>query len=436
MNIIETQETQAQAPDWVISLAGSTPRFHAADRTVAAARAVAEKVHTLSDLAQILRLSSSEDELEELASYLEYSDIEYMVATLFDAGEIKAEEYYKITDNLPNDYVLLENGDVCHTDDACFVEHPRRHEGYHHIDNATWCEEESIWALDDYVICHGGEYYTESYYHDNFACCECCGSTFRNHELDSNGRCEDCHKEPACVKTYGADVLDYLPFGERDGRFCGVEWETERGDYDDIGEALEEDAILKEDGSLDDGAEIVSRPLSLKDTLAFLEEAHEAAVSNGCIWSSNCGFHVHLERSGLRFRTIDLMQFFVMSKQNRPAMEKIAGRRSSHYAELGKANTFPYCQESRREGFNRHPSDTVEFRLFTGKLNLEARKQNVVFCHAVADYCQAITPQADDTKNADIPALLTLPLFIAWLESQEDKPLYKAHADWLVKRLA
>lgn len=363
-------------------------------------------------------------------------DLEEFVQNLFHLSLITAEDYYRLLDELPDDHVLLNNGDVEHSDDAIFVEYPYRHEGYYSAEDfrVVYCEDEEIFALSDYCTRHDGEWYTDDHYSEHFDNCHHCEETFRTGDLNNDGLCSDCASIHTAVKPYSTNVLDFLPMGKRDGRFCGIEWETEAGDYDNLAEMLSNDAILKEDGSLDDGAEIVSRPLSLPAMLDFLTVTYDAIVKTDCAWQTTCGFHVHIEREGLDFDTTCLAQFFVMANYNLRFMERIGGRMNNKFAKLGLADEYPYSQGGRYEAFNHYPSNTVEFRFFTGRHSLESRKQNVIFCHALIDFCEFVLPLTQSIANAEIPQVMTMTNFITWLSSHE-KELYRGHAEWLKWRL-
>jgi len=98
-------------------------------------------------------------------------DLEEFVQNLFHLSLITAEDYYRLLDELPDDHVLLNNGDVEHSDDAIFVEYPYRHEGYYSAEDfrVVYCEDEEIFALSDYCTRHDGEWYTDDYYSENFS---------------------------------------------------------------------------------------------------------------------------------------------------------------------------------------------------------------------------------------------------------------------------
>lgn len=177
--------------------------------------------------------------------------------------------------------------------------------------------------------------------------------------------------------------------------FMGIELETDDGE-EDLVRSLKEDLIKshelningygygmfwgKEDGSLsDNGMEIVSHPATLeyhKTTDVWkkmLEKVQDAKLkSNDC---SNCGIHIHMNRSYLTNEQIHKLDALVNLYSR--TFRRFARRNSRDYAiynpnktenNLGRNNN----NNSRYSCLNFHNSQTVEWRIFKGNTKYES----------------------------------------------------------------
>lgn len=212
-----------------------------------------------------------------------------------------------------------------------------------------------------------------------------------------NDVCRPCFAENPVLANYGArvetgELLDSV-------RYFGTELETEvtsnsasalKAQLRHIDKLLGENVIMKHDGSLSNGIEIVTKPFTLEKQFEiwtpFLDAKHDGLIS----WdSSRCGLHIHVSRAGLTEATIAKAVCFVNSHGNKKFMYVIAGRKQSNYAQF-KAKTFEEAGKysgERREAINLANSHTVEFRLFKGTLKKESVFKNLEFCDALLDYC-------------------------------------------------
>lgn len=224
---------------------------------------------------------------------------------------------------------------------------------------------------------------------------------------------------------YGANVLEHCAFDsealQAGALMFGVELEMEptRGNCGlDVAEALggrqTDKFILKSDGSLSDGVELVTVPLTLDQHRASFDwpgtlapVARKAKSGSG---TNACGMHVHINKRALSALQIGKMLVFCNSTRTRVQLETIAQRGSNSYCERSEkklADGKKYS-ESRYDILNVGGRGTVEVRMFRGNLRPERVLKNIEFCHALVTYCA-------DCSIADIES---------W-----DK-----FADWLLKR--
>lgn len=145
------------------------------------------------------------------------------------------------------------------------------------IDNLTSiCDHcgERIWNDDSY----GDEYTTlcSHCYNNHYTRCSNCDAVIHLdnvYNLDGYDYCRECYNEE-CSKCHSIHDYGYKPepifYGDSD-RYFGVELEIDgAGKDDDYAEELleianvsDEHIYIKSDGSLDDGMEIVSHPMTL-----------------------------------------------------------------------------------------------------------------------------------------------------------------------------
>ena len=187
--------------------------------------------------------------------------------------------------------------------------------------------------------------------------------------------------------------------------FFGFELEVENqgGDKYALEHGLEKNhrylLECKGDGSLNDGREIVSQPLSWN----FIQENKEAIaqmlayVRKSQFDSENsCGLHVHVSKSGLGGGTLERMQEFVYGN---PEFVHLFTTRSmsnlQRWAYLYKDKDFDYKFGGRAYPTGHYAAldscarnDTVEFRIFRSTLRPSEFFRALEFCHAVISFCQ------------------------------------------------
>lgn len=257
-----------------------------------------------------------------------------------------------------------------------------------------------IWAYDDcgdenHTICRDC---AERYY----AHCADCGCSVPLENLrylsddDDEGYCERCFnrlsrgRKPIHGYAYKPEPIFY---GES-SRCLGVELEIDGGGEEDeeaehllnVANRDCEHIYIKHDGSLDDGMEIVTHPMSLayhQNEMPW-KELLEKAISRGyrSHQAGTCGLHVHVNRSSLGITrsqqedTIARILFLVetfwnellrFSRRTQDQLNRWAsryGRKDEPKDVLRSAKT----NADRYTCVNLTPSNTIEFRIFRGTL--------------------------------------------------------------------
>ena len=239
-------------------------------------------------------------------------------------------------------------------------------------------------------------------YDDSYSNCERCGRLIHNDDAyyeDDNDfpYCHDCfelmNKNPIKNYNYKPEPIFY---GSGSSLFYGVELEVDKGGEDsenaqillNVANKQKNHIYIKHDGSLHDGFEIVSHPMTLDYHTKNMNwyEIFEKAVEMGYLSHStfSCGLHAHVNRSAfgineeeqehaigrvvyfvekhwnelVRFsrRTLDSLdhwaaKYATISPTTSETYEKAKGKRLGRYVAVNLENT-----------------NTIEFRLFRGTL--------------------------------------------------------------------
>ena len=306
-------------------------------------------------------------------------------------------------------------------------------------------EEDEGTELDDDLLC-------DDCMDEHTVCCDHCGETVWREDAEDDGRtvvcsccfdnhyrrCESCgriiHDDDACWRNdyaYCASCYDELdteieeysfkpePVFYGDGtRFFGVELEVDAGGKDEdnarrikgIANRKTEHVYCKSDGSLDDGFEIVTHPMSLEyhlNTMPWAEVLQEA-INKGyrSHMTNTCGLHIHVNRDAFgetrdkQETVIERLLFFVELHWN----ELFAfSRRSMHNmnrwaARYGMEKTGKAILDKAKKGntgryaaINLCPYHTIEFRLFRGTLKLNTLLATLQLVNRICDVAMNMT---------------------------------------------
>ncbi len=267
-------------------------------------------------------------------------------------------------------------------------------------------------CLDDYTTvcdCCGARIWSEDAegddytslcrqcYNYHYTRCEECDALIHNndaYEYDDGYFCHECYqriRKNAAIHEYG-----YKPepiFYGDSNRCFGVELEIDGAGKDDeyaeelldIANMREEHIYIKTDGSLDDGMEIVSHPMSIEYHKDFCWEDimhHAVGLGYRSHQTSTCGLHVHVNRDSLgenreeQDEVISRILYFVEHHWN----EMLKFSRRSEYAmnrwaaRYGYENSPKAIMDKAKKNCGRYVAvnlcnyHTIEFRLFRGTL--------------------------------------------------------------------
>lgn len=239
-------------------------------------------------------------------------------------------------------------------------------------------------------------------YNYNYTNCEDCGRLIHNddaHYEDDDSDvpyCYDCFQK---LEAYAIKSYSYKPepiFYGSGELFMGVELEIDKGGEEnlnaqtllDIANYPDERIYCKHDGSINDGFEIVSHPMSLDyhiNEMNWLDIFNKAAAMGYRSHNTaTCGLHIHVSRSAFgetldeQDTSIGRVVFFVekhwnelvrFSRRNIDNLNRWAAR----YATISNTTQETYKKAKdknmgRYVAVNLENYSTIEFRLFRGTL--------------------------------------------------------------------
>ena len=217
--------------------------------------------------------------------------------------------------------------------------------------------------------------------------------------------------EPQVIGSYHSSknhvVKQYDDWVKKHKRFFGVELEVEMKNPDlnanekarelnDLinGGNVGQRVFFERDGSLRNGFEIISNPMSLpahRQLWSWLRD-NKATIGMVSHKTTTCGLHVHVSRDRLTKLQIAKMVAFVNNPENQDFMTALArryGEAATGFCRI-KASKAKVGQaavsEDRYEAVNVTPRHTVEFRIFKGTLKYESLVAAVEFVNALCEY--------------------------------------------------
>jgi len=240
---------------------------------------------------------------------------------------------------------------------------------------------------------------------------------------DDDHDCEgDGDDDSALIHSYSYRPSPFF-FGEGKYHF-GFELEVEargNGRYDGamlVQNTLGGHAYMKEDGSLDDGFEIVTHPHTLEKyqtdfNWGVLDKLKRDGYRS---WNTTtCGIHVHVSRTAFgngdpwrlnvsnNMRSQMILQrqshelrFMKLIYDNQRQVERISGRSSDRYASFNDKGQLlrkiknGYQSNGRFSAINTENDDTIEIRVFKGSLRKERVLSAIEFVHASVEYTRDI----------------------------------------------
>jgi hypothetical protein len=267
--------------------------------------------------------------------------------------------------------------------------------------------------------------------------CEECAGNYNwcdNHEEYYRDECSDCESERSdlihdysfrpepqffIVRKDGSTASTSFGFGHQ--TVTGFELEMEASECDlhegaELASSIYDKwCYLKHDGSLNDGFEMVSHPLSrefITEHFPWHRLSELSALGMRSANTRTCGLHVHINKDFFQKNPTTMYRFMSMFYRNAEQWKKIAGRSESSYAswseyELermldytkGMAVGAHVRNNDRYVALNLQNRNTIELRFFKGTLRPQTFIARLEAAHAVAEYAYT-TRNAVSIKSA------------------------------------
>lgn len=285
-------------------------------------------------------------------------------------------------------------------------------------------------AIETYLlenqIIHNNRLYTITDGDTRFTTCSSCEDWCLTEEMeDGDGICDRCSNNLYKIHNYTTRVPALLSFKAKNVTpntlYLGVELEFETSNKEQarrkVGKALKGHAIMKSDGSISHGFEVVTCPATIDIHLDVFKPFYESIPEELGI-SDSVGMHVHVSRKPLSALTQGKLIAFMNHQDNLTFIAKMAGRSLNSYCrqDLGRTITFLRSRKSRgasrSTALNTNNSDTIEFRIFSTPLTFKEFSQKLQFVSALVDYCKPCsTPLSlkESSKHSS---------FISWVLSK------------------
>lgn len=259
--------------------------------------------------------------------------------------------------------------------------------------------------------------------------CEVCDGWNRDGDECGNGcpcTCDECRSEATSGLLYDYDYKPEPVFRGTGPLFLGPEIEVEAPyarteecielAYADLGSL----GYLKSDGSLDNGFEIVTHPMSYDWALAhFPWQMLTRLRESGCTVTDNTGLHVHVSREAFT-SACHIYRWMVFIYRNQQQVTTLAGRYSATWAAFtddDRKAVKDYAKgargEARYRAINTSNHDTFELRFFASSLDPDDVKAALGFAAASIEYTRELTVPAIATAGA-----WTWAGFVTWLAEQ------------------
>ena len=280
-------------------------------------------------------------------------------------------------------------------------------------------EELRGWILPNDIVFNNQVYDRDSVHIET--CTECDREAIAEYMVDHV--CKDCLDAPYKIHNYSTRVEGMLKFKAKKVKpstiYLGCELEYETNDRDraqlDVGKLLKGHALMKSDGSIRNGFEIVTCPATMDIHLEVFKNFYDNIPKDLKI-QSNVGMHVHISRKPLSQLTIGKMTAFLNNLKNKDFIHYISGRINNSYAKMDDRRDVTYAWKNknntdRYNALNLNPDNTIEVRLFATPMDYKTFASRLQFVQALVDY------SGPASTNIPLKEQSSYKSFIGWLNN-------------------
>lgn len=263
-------------------------------------------------------------------------------------------------------------------------------------------------------------------FEENYRYCDECGRLIRRsnaYDWNDSYLCASCYEDKKVIRSYhNSHNKERKFFGNPlNGIYFGLEIESEIDDYEErtrneraynvkqeIEEAFEEDFLFfEEDGSLDDGFETITQPMSYEfiTNNDVVEKITNSLCEQGMEATDNCGLHIHITRTEeVEDKIGKILAFF---ENNKEELIEFSRRDEDNffewcdfYTSCGDAKLTAleaericlYPRGRRHMCINLTNENTIEFRCFAGTLNSK-------IIYGCIEFILTLLERIDDIKD-------------------------------------
>ena len=291
----------------------------------------------------------------------------------------------------------------------------------------TYCSDSHNYLLDNEIIIDGMCYNKDTVEITN---CKGCGARCVVQDT-RDGLCVNCLEDNYHVQNYSMRVEQALGFDKhtlkrKSDPYLGIEMEFQVDNRKQgrlyVGDNLAGHAMMKEDGSISSGFEVVSRPASYLSHLhnydSFLTNLPEYIHPH-----KSCGMHVHISRTAFSVMGAGKFVEFMNRADNKSFIKLIAGRGTTNYQNGDPDYTIkkPFRMTKRGEYCNRYNfvnlnnDKTIELRIFATPANKKEFHIRMQFVKAMVDYCKPAIHAVPYKQQTHFES------FVSWLDNTREE---------------
>ena len=230
-----------------------------------------------------------------------------------------------------------------------------------------------------------------------------------NDDNDNDNDDDNSDMDSATINSYSfrpSMKFCSLSNENKNAPFFGIELEVERKNSNGLkhkymaGLIKHEHWYFKTDGSLTDGFEIVSHPMTfnyIKQAEKTFADSLKLLVENGynSYDANTCGMHIHISKAN--FTTWHLYRFLKFFVENKEFIVSISQRKIEKlkkWANIEDDNDSSLIYKAKKKdgnneryvAINLQNKATLEIRIFRGTLNLNSFMKNIEFAHSLFMY--------------------------------------------------
>ena len=271
-----------------------------------------------------------------------------------------------------------------------------------HNDNIIWCEDHDRYEYQDeddiITLANGNTICRDAFEYGDYFFCEDCEEYFHidyacYSEMDECYYCEDCIGDHVSeyISEYHYHDYDEFKMTDEDEKndnkvFFGIELEIEAkyrsSNHDNLAEAIlnqTNDFVFEQDGSLNNGFEIISMPFSknyMKETMeddlyAMLQTINKHNYEG----KNTCGLHFHVSYEAIRSipNLLKIVEFYkeeltILSRREESSLNRWSPFYTKNFDKEEITNEMIEeivdDYQSRYHAINLDNNYTVEFRIF------------------------------------------------------------------------